>query len=132
MTTPTAIETLLRKFAAGDATLLAHMSADIDFRIDHFQDDEDVSWQSGQGLAAMGPILQRLAEEVFPQGTKAKRIVCTPLDQTGWVMTTFEQEFFYGVRNCLCNSITYIISHEADGQVDFFRETVTNVMPLQK
>jgi hypothetical protein len=80
----------------------------------------------------MGPILQRLAEKVFPQGTKAKRIVCTPLDQTGWVMTTFEQEFFYGVRNCLCNSITYIISHEADGQVDFFRETVTNVMPLQK
>ncbi len=132
MTTPTAIETLLQKFAAGDPTLLTHMSADIDFRIDHFHDDADVSWQSGQGLDAMGPLLQRLAKEVFPQGTKAIRIISTPLDLSGWVMTTFEQEFFYGIRDCLCNSITYIISHETNGQVDFFRETVTNVMPLPK
>jgi hypothetical protein len=123
-----AIESLLRKFVAGDPALMTYMAPDIDFRIDHFHDEADVSWQVGKGLADIATILTRLGTEVFPKGTEALSISTQPLPQEGWMLTTFEQKFFYGVRGRMCTSATLILSHEADGKVDFFRETVTNVV----
>lgn len=128
----TAIETLLQKFAEADASMITLLAEDIDFRIDHYKDEADVSWQAGKGLAALGEILQRLAMEVFPKGTKALRIETTALDQEGWHLTRFEQEFFYGLGGFPCRSSTYILSHEADGKVDFFRETVTEIIDLSQ
>jgi len=124
-----AIEELLQKFVAGDPGLMAHLSEDIDFRIDHYADDTDISWQAGQGLEAMGAILTRLATEVFPQGTNALEISVQPLAD-GWHLTRFHQRFYYGLKACEVTSLTYIISHESNGKVDFFRETVTGVNPV--
>lgn len=127
----TAIETLLRKFVANDPTLMGHMADDIDFRIDHFQDETDVSWQVASSLAEMGGILQRLGGEIFPKGTKALSIETQRLPQEGWMLTTFAQEFYYGLRAGMCTSVTLILSHETEGKVDYFRETVTNVVDLE-
>ncbi|MEP2718007.1 hypothetical protein [Pseudophaeobacter sp.] len=129
-TPDTAIESLLRKFVAGDPDLVSHMAPDIDFRIDHFRDEADVSWQVGKGLADIATILPRLASEIFPKGTEALAITPQILPQEGWILTTFEQKFFYGLRGRMCTSLTLILSHEADGKVDYFRETVTEVLDL--
>lgn len=123
-----AIESLLRKFVAADPNLVNYMAADIDFRIDHFRDEIDVSWQAGKGLADIATILARLGTEIFPKGTEALLISTKPLPQEGWMLTTFEQKFFYGVRGRMCTSVTLILSHETEGKVDYFRETVTNVV----
>ncbi|EBA16622.1 hypothetical protein RSK20926_02419 [Roseobacter sp. SK209-2-6] len=128
----TAIEALIQKFVAGDPGLFDLMAPDIDFRIDHFRDEEtDISWQAGKGLKAMQVILTRLAGEVFPKGTEALSINTEALPQEGWMLTTFEQRFYYGVRGCNCTSVTLILSHESEGKVDYFRETVTKVVDLK-
>lgn len=127
--TPAAIAQLLQKFAAGDPGLMAHIAEDIDFRIDHYADDLDVNWQAGKGLAAMGPILARLGTEVFPQGTEALEIEAQPLGD-GWHLTRFHQRFFYGLQAQTVTSLTYILSHEVAGKVDYFRETVTGTQAI--
>ena len=127
-TTVSAIESLLCKFVAGDPALVTYMAPDIDFRIDHYEDEADVSWQVGKGLAEIATILTRLGTEVFPKGTEALLISTQPLPQEGWMLTTFEQKFFYGLRGRMCTSVTLILSHEAEGKVDYFRETVTDVV----
>ncbi len=127
--TPAAIAQLLQKFAAGDPDMMAHIAEEIDFRIDHYADDLDVSWQAGKGLAAMGPILARLGAEVFPQGTEALEIEAQPLGD-GWHLTRFHQRFFYGLKAQTVTSLTYILSHEVAGKVDYFRETVTGTQAI--
>ncbi|MDF3415069.1 hypothetical protein HKX54_11435 [Sulfitobacter sp. M57] len=122
----TAIEQIIAKFTAGDPTLFEHMAPDIDFRIDHYRDDTDVSWQAADNLPDLMALFGRLAEEVFPKGTKALEVTTTALGN-GWHLTRFQQQFFYGVRQCDVTSATYITSHEADGLLDYFRETVTTV-----
>jgi hypothetical protein len=48
----------------------------------------------------------------------------------GWHLTLFNQRFFYGVRQRDVTSLTFIVSHETDGLLDFFRETVTNIVDV--
>lgn len=131
--TPTAVKSedtvigqVIAKFTVGDPSLFEHMAEDIDFRIDHFRDDTNVSWQQATSRPALMALFGRLAEEVFPKGTKALDVSTSALGQ-GWHLTRFHQQFFYGVRQCDVTSLTYIISHEADGLLDYFRETVTTV-----
>ena len=122
----TVIGQVITKFCAGDFSLFDHIATDIDFRIDHFRDATDVNWQQATSRADLALVFERLATEVFPKGTRAIDIATTALGQ-GWHLTRFHQEFFYGVRQCDVTSQTYIISHEAAGQLDYFRETVTTV-----
>ncbi|MEP4039043.1 hypothetical protein [Pseudophaeobacter sp.] len=133
-TTPTNLEEtvigqVLRKFISGDVSLFELISEDIDFRIDHFRDEVDVSWQKAKSREGMIEVIARLGQEVFPKGTKALGLESVDLGN-GWHLTRFEQEFFYGVRQCDVSSLTFIVSHEADGFLDFFRETVTNVTDI--
>ena len=121
-----AIQQVLSKFETGDASIFSHLADNIDFRIDHFQDDIDVSWQVANSTQEMMALMQRLGNEVFPKGTKILSTETTDLGN-GWYNTRLNQRFFYAVRQCEVESITYILSHEADGKVDFFRETVTTV-----
>lgn len=124
-----AIQQVLSKFETGDASIFTHLADNIDFRIDHFQDDIDVSWQVAQSTEEMMTVMQRLAAEVFPQGTKILSKETTDLGN-GWHNTRLNQRFFYAVRQKDVESITYILSHEAEGKVDYFRETVTTVDDL--
>lgn len=121
-----AIQQVLSKFETGDASIFTHLADNIDFRIDHFQDETDVSWQVAQSTEEMMTVMQRLATEVFPQGTKILSKETTDLGN-GWHNTRLNQRFFYAVRQKDVESVTYILSHEVAGKVDYFRETVTTV-----
>ena len=125
----TAIGQLLSRFVQGDASMLSYVADDIDFRIDHFKDELDTSWQAAGSLTALLAVLDRLGKEVFPKGTQALGIDTFSLGG-GWNLTRFHQQFYYGVRQCEVTSLTHIISHETDGKVDYFRETVTEVSNL--
>lgn len=126
----TAIGQVLAKFAAGDTTLFETIAEDIDFRIDHFRDDADTSWQHADSRDALALVVGRLGKEVFPKGTDALGIDCFALG-AGWHLTCFNQRFFYGVRQQEVTSLTYIVSHETKGKLDFFRENVTNIMDVR-
>lgn len=121
-----AIQQVLSKFEAGDASIFSHMADNIDFRIDHFQDETDVSWQVANDTQQMMELMQRLANDVFPKGTKILSQETTDLGN-GWHNTRLNQRFFYAVRQNEVESITYILTHEANGKLDYFRETVTTV-----
>ncbi len=130
-TTPTSpIDQVIAAFACGDMpALLGHVADDVDLRIDHYRDGADTSWQVAsdkQGLIAM---LQRLAVEVFPRGTQILHTRSQPLGND-WVLTQFHQRFFYAVQQREVESLTWIVSHSRDGQVDYFRETVTTITPV--
>jgi hypothetical protein len=122
-----AIHRVLDLFEKGSPELFAELSDQFDFRIDHYRDETDVSWQVASGLAEMAIVLQRLASEVFPRGTHVLGLASRALGQ-GWFLTRFEQRFFYPVRDCECESVTFIVSHESEGKLDFFRETVTTIV----
>lgn len=123
----TVIGQVLTKFVAGDPSMFEAIAEDIDFRIDHFRDDVDVSWQHANSREALMSLVGRLGQDVFPKGTTALGIDTFALGD-GWHLTRFHQRFFYGVRQRNVTSLTYIVSHEADGMLDFFRETVTNTV----
>ena len=122
----TVIGTVLQKFAAGDPSLFALIAEDIDFRIDHYRDEADTEWQVARSQQGLVEVVTRLGQEVFPKGTQPIGITCYPLGD-GWHLTCFDQAFFYGVRQRDVTSLTYIVSHERDGLLDYFRETVTNI-----
>jgi len=130
MTTATPpINHVLHAFAAGDVpTLLAHIADDVDFRIDHYRDDADTSWQVASSKAGLLGVLQRLATEVFPQGTRLIEAESRELG-SDWVLTRFHQQFFYAVQQREVASQTWILSHSVNGQLDYFRETVTTITP---
>lgn len=123
----TAIGQVLTKFIAGDSSLFNLIADDIDFRIDHFRDGEaDTNWQQANSREQLMAVIGQLGQDVFPKGTEALSLECSALGD-GWHFTCFEQRFFYGVRQRYVTSRTYIVSHETDGLLDFFRETVTNI-----
>lgn len=124
------IDTILRAFEKGDvATLLDHIDDNIDFRIDHYRDEADVSWQKAAGRGELLALLQRLGTEIFPKGTRMLAVSSNPLGG-GWVLTKLQQQFYYGVQQQNVDSATWIISHSKDGKCDYFRETVANVLPM--
>ena len=123
------IDRVLTLFEAGDQSILQYIAPNIDFRIDHFQDSADVSWQIASDLDGFTKVLTRLAEDVFPAGTKIIDLTTTDLGM-GWAFTRFEQRFFYAVQKREVQSVTYITSHETDGKMDFFRETVTTILAV--
>ncbi|WP_278923739.1 hypothetical protein [Pseudophaeobacter profundi] len=121
------IDQVIAKFCAGDMTLFDDMADDIDFRIDHYRDaDTDVSWQQADTKPSLMGLFARLGKEIFPQGTQALEVQTSALG-AGWHLTRFQQQFFYGQRQREVRSLTHIISHEAEGLLDYFRETVTTI-----
>ena len=132
-TTPLAthpIDQVLMAFAQGDVpTLLNVIADDVDFRIDHYRDDADTSWQVARSKGELLTVLQRLATEVFPRGTAIVRTHSQDLGN-GWVLTQFHQRFFYAVQQRDVESVTWITSHSQGGQLDYFRETVTTITPV--
>ena len=132
-TTPLAthpIDHVLMAFAQGDVpTLLNVIADDVDFRIDHYRDDADTSWQVARSKAELLAVLQRLGAEVFPRGTAIVRTHSQDLGN-GWVLTQFHQRFFYAVQQRDVESVTWITSHSQGGQLDSFRETVTTITPV--
>lgn len=123
------IDHVLAAFEKGDVpTLLGSIADDIDFRIDHYRDDADTAWQVAHNKAELMAVVQRLGPEVFPQGT---HIVHTHSQGLGndWVITQLHQRFFYAVQQREVESVTWIVSHSQNGQMDYFRETVTTITP---
>ena len=124
------IDHVLMAFAQGDVpTLLNVIADDVDFRIDHYRDDADTSWQVARSKAELLAVLQRLGAEVFPRGTAIVRTHSQDLGN-GWVLTQFHQRFFYAVQQRDVESVTWITSHSQGGQLDYFRETVTTITPV--
>ncbi|EJE48792.1 hypothetical protein PMI14_06793 [Acidovorax sp. CF316] len=126
--TPTyPIDQVIAAFARGDVpTLLAQVADDVDLRIDHYRDGADTSWQVAGDKQGLITLLQRLAVEVFPRGTQILHTHSQPLGND-WVLTQFHQRFFYAVQQREVESLTWIVSHSRDGQVDYFRENVTTI-----
>ncbi|CAN7278115.1 hypothetical protein LJR129_001337 [Acidovorax sp. LjRoot129] len=123
------IDRVLAAFEKGDVpTLLGSIADDIDFRIDHYRDDADTAWQVARNKAELMTVVQRLGPEVFPRGT---HIVHTHSQDLGndWVITQLHQRFFYAVQQREVESVTWIVSHSQNGQMDYFRETVTTITP---
>lgn len=87
----------------------------------------DTAWQQAVSRNALMTVIGRLGDEVFPKGTEALGIDSFALGD-GWHLTCFNQRFFYGVRQKTVTSLTYIVSHESDGCLDYFRENVTNIV----
>ncbi|MGG7566801.1 hypothetical protein ACQ5SO_11650 [Rhodovulum sp. DZ06] len=125
----TVIGQVLAKFVAADPQMFALIAEDVDFRIDHFRDETDVSWQRAATRDELVEVVTRLGTEVFPRGTRALSLETFALGD-GWVLTFFHQRFFYGVRGREVDSRTVILSHEAEGLLDFFRETVRGIEDL--
>ena len=120
------IHQLLNHFEKGDMALLELIADDIDFRIDHYKDEADTSWQQCQNKEKFISVLTRLNSEVFPKGTLITALASESLGD-GWYLTTFGQSFWHGLIEKDVTSKTFIISHELDGQVDYFRESVTSL-----
>lgn len=129
LTTNFPIDRVLAAFEKGDVpTLLGSVADDLDFRIDHYRDDADTSWQVARNQADLLTVLQRLGTEIFPRGTQIVHTHSQPLGDD-WVMTQLSQRFFYGVQQREVESLTWILSHSQNGQLDYFRETVTTITP---
>ncbi|CAH9067431.1 hypothetical protein PSECIP111951_03792 [Pseudoalteromonas holothuriae] len=122
-----AIHQLLNRFEQGDMTLLEFIAEDIDLRIDHYKDDADTCWQQCKNKADFITLLTRLGQDIFPKGTTIKSLNSHPLGP-GWYCTTFCQSFWYGLAQKDVDSQTYIISHESNGQIDYFREHVSTLV----
>ena len=74
------IDRVLTAFEQQDVpTLLATIADDVDFRIDHYRDDADTSWQIARNKAEAMTVVQRLGVEVFPRGTKILHTHSQPL-----------------------------------------------------
>ena len=120
------IHQLMNKFEQGDMSLFELVDPQIDLAIGHYQDDLDVSWQQCKNLAGLQTVLQRLGQEVFPQGTKIINLHSTDLG-SGWYLTHLKQAFFYAVRAQRVIGTSVIVSHEQDRRIDYFREIVQSV-----
>ena len=111
------------------AETLVHALDELKAAYAHYRDDADVAWQQAQGKAGVLAVLQRLATEIFPQGTRILRAHSQALGD-GWVLTQFHQRFHYGLQQREVESQTWIVSHSRDGLLDYFRETVATITPL--
>ncbi len=122
-----AIHQLLNRFEKADLSLLDWVADDINLRIDHYKDDADTGWQQCENKTGFMAVLTRLGSEIFPKGTVINSLNSNALGE-GWYITTFDQSFWYGLTEQDVQSRTYIISHERDGQIDYFRENVTTII----
>ncbi|WP_127558575.1 hypothetical protein [Saccharospirillum alexandrii] len=121
------IENLLLAFAGGDGeALLSRVDDTIDFRIDHYRDETDVSWQCARDKTELMSVLQRLGLEVFPRGTHIETMQSHDLGE-GWVLTEFRQTFYYAVRQKMVRTRNMLLSHSNAGRMDYFRETVASI-----
>ncbi|OCH73577.1 hypothetical protein A6E14_14210 [Vibrio genomosp. F10] len=118
-----AIHQILNRFEKGDLTLLELIADDISLQIDHYKDDAETDWQRCENKEGFIAVLDRLGKEIFPKGTTITGLESEALGD-GWYVTTFDQSFWYGLAEQTVESRTYIVSHELDGQVDYFRENV--------
>ena len=125
------IDKMLRAFEQGDLEKLDSLvCGDLDLRIDHYRDDEaDVDWQHSSDRAGFHTLLGRLASDVFPKGTKILGLETQELGD-GWTLSKFTQQFYYQVRQREVHSQTWILAHQSDGRVDYFRETVGPVVNI--
>lgn len=126
---PIAIHQLMNRFEQGDMSLLDQVADDIQLSIEHFNHDADTQWQRCEGKQDLLIVLARLAEEVFPKGTKITQLASHALGEK-WYLTKLEQEFWYGLEQQQVKGESFILSHETGGKVDYFKETVTAVIPL--
>ncbi|UWQ78161.1 hypothetical protein K3725_12630 [Leisingera sp. S132] len=123
------IDQVLKQFEAGDPAILGLIAPDIDFRIDHYKDDADISWQAATGIEDFAKVLARLGQEIFPQGTLILESTSQDLGG-GWFLTRFRQRFYYALAGAMVESGTLITTHQEDGKIDFFREVVTSVTEI--
>ncbi|OBY26099.1 hypothetical protein [Leisingera sp. JC1] len=126
---PPVIGQLLKLFEAGDPAIMNLIAPGIDFRIDHYRDDADISWQAATDAEGFARLLARLGQEVFPQGTRILESATQDLGD-GWFLTRFRQRFFYARAGAVVESGTLITTHQEDGKIDFFREVVTSVTEI--
>jgi ketosteroid isomerase-like protein len=118
----TVIEDLLHAFERGDeAKMDALATNDLDLRIEHYRDERDISWQRSTDRAGFRALLERLAREIFPRGTRILSLETLELGD-GWSLTAFRQQFYYPARSKEVIGQTWIVAHELDGQCDYFRE----------
>lgn len=123
---PIAIHQLMNKFEQGDMSLFDWVDPSIDLAIEHYQDELDISWQTCTDISGFQAVLQRLAQEVFPKGTKILNLHSTDLGN-GWYLTHLTQTFFYAVRERMVVGSSVIVSHQQDRRIDYFREIVQSV-----
>lgn len=125
-----AIHNVINAFEKMDMGLFEYIAEDVDLAIDHYKDDADTKWQQCQSKQEMAGLLGRLAQDVFPKGTHVLALSSQALGD-GWYITTFSQQFWYGILSKEVIGKSLIVSHELDGQVDYFRETVQAVEILE-
>ena len=118
-----AIHQLLNRFEKGDMSLLELVADDINLRIDHYKDEADTKWQQCDNKTDFIAVLTRLGTEIFPKGTVINSL-SSELLGNGWYITTFDQTFWYGLARKKVQSRNYIVSHEFNEQIDYFRENV--------
>jgi len=123
-----AIKELLYAFEAGDMIRMDEtITDDFDLRIEHYGDPEaNVSWQRSSDRTGFHALLARLSQEVFPRGTRILSLD-TRILGNGWTLTGFRQQFFYLPRGGEVIGETWILAHESEGKLDFFREIATPV-----
>lgn len=121
------IHKVLNEFEKGSTDIFNFIADDIDLEISHYHDEADTSWQKAKNKSEFGPLLLRLGTEVFTKGTRILKLSSLDLKQ-GWYLTSLKQRFYYEVKNKVVDSETFIISHEKSGKLDYFRETVKNIL----
>lgn len=125
-----AIHNVMNAFEKMDMGLFDYIADNVDLAIDHYKDDADTQWQKCQSKQQMAGLLGRLAQEIFPRGTKILALNSQSLGD-GWYLTQFSQQFWYGILSKEVTGSSLIVSHESGGQVDYFRETVQKVEVLE-
>lgn len=125
-----AIHNVMNAFEKMDMGLFDYVTDDIDLAIGHYKDDADTKWQQCQSKQKMSELLGRLAQDIFPHGTRILELSSQALGG-GWYITTFSQQFWYGILSKEVIGKSLIVSHELNGQVDYFRETVQAVEVLE-
>jgi len=126
-----AIHCLMNAFEKGSMDLFNYVDSELDLAIDHFRDSVDTKWQTSKNLEELGNLLGRLKAEVFPKGTHILRLESLDIGD-GWHLTFLEQEFWYAIESQDVVGKSVILSHEIDGKLDYFRETVQSVTPVSE
>jgi hypothetical protein len=123
---PITIHQLLNKFELADMSLIEHVTNNIDFAIEHYQDNLDIQWQRCADKEGLIELLTRLSQDVFPKGTKILQLSSESLIDS-WHITHLSQTFWYGEMSEQVISNSIIISHEHEHKINYFREIVQSV-----
>lgn len=127
----TAIDQLLYAFERGDLERMEVLiSDDFNLRIEHYNDDQaDVSWQYATNREEFYKVLNRLSKDVFSKGTQILSLDTTTLEN-GWTFSHLKQKFFHALRSREVFGATWILAHEKDGKLDYFREIATPLIDI--